>query len=580
MPANPLNVTTAVDRTRSVISVVEPATGGTLEARAADGTRYRLRIYPNTLQETTRITMTPIVSISARGKTYGANQIYAVLLEPSGLEFTGAAKLETFPTKPIPVAARAHFDFEGDGGNVAMMAPYLKSKTIVQPVWHFSGSGFATHAAQLGIADAGDFYDLIASQVAIDTAERRLQHAVANILSEERIKQLKGEDNPEFFNKLQEAWKKARDRFIEEVLKPQLQLAVHKAADCDKASQPIRLILGLERQEQLLGLSEGGDLMSGDTEMGRLFREANTKAFEGCWRESMARCMATGDVGELMRRNLGIQRQNQILGGELYNEDENMKRLVEFGKVCGRYELWYRTSGKLENKFTTQSDLVEGVVAAAFDPDEGILGGVVTPAQKPNGSLTPWQVRVACGTKPAKDNRYSKYDCIPVQAGSTSHPSASARTGLNYAGYITVKEMTLASEADRMAAAIKKKAFVDNLMLYLSMPVLRGTIHMCIQGSSGSERCDTDSTYDSGSHFDRVRSMLGGDKLVRDWQPGAYPVMFRKRFSERAVDGDVTESHDTELEFRHKPAQWVQPPEAQVKRVPLRPRAPKPLFPD
>ena len=76
--------------------------GGTVTASAADGTTFELVVPARALIEDTVIRLTPLTGVGG----FGDGPVYAVRLEPEGLEFFAVARLAITPSTPWPAWKR------------------------------------------------------------------------------------------------------------------------------------------------------------------------------------------------------------------------------------------------------------------------------------------------------------------------------------------------------------------------------------------------------------------------------------------------------------------------------------------
>jgi hypothetical protein len=327
--------------------------GGKLDLTTEDGTAYALVVPAGALISPEYITMRPVESVEGlpgKGPIAGG-----VSFEPKGLEFVTDATLRITPAKPegktdVPMA----WAYEGLGARPWATVVKTEGKTYVYPVGGFSGvivrrepaksftdQGFtkevdaATDAAAeettifrddtgLGEAtkDAQDAEDAAIKQYN-DTAEMlaaraRAQRALQELpieLSRERACQLLGVDCN---NKL-DILKLKED--VEKGLVPSLLGEMGRpGTTCERAREINRTILGFERQWQLLGASDGSNVIAilGKVPVIANGKVVNVGAFERtgqlCKKEAIQACKEKGDVPGLIRMILGMERQRQLLG--------------------------------------------------------------------------------------------------------------------------------------------------------------------------------------------------------------------------------------------------------------------------
>ena len=141
---NPASAEITLDTASSNTETIGPE-GGKIEVVGTDGLNYVFTIPKNFLLAETKITMTPIASLTSpmlKGFTAGVN------FEPSGLMLPGVTWLEIsggdFTDKLVGIT------YEGDGDEVALSWADLDGSTMRIPVSHFSGAGAGTPAPGAG----------------------------------------------------------------------------------------------------------------------------------------------------------------------------------------------------------------------------------------------------------------------------------------------------------------------------------------------------------------------------------------------------------------------------------------------
>lgn len=107
-----------------------------------------------------------------------------------------------------------------------------------------------------GRAGDGDAVRLISDQTALARAQRRIDEAVARPLGIERQKQLLGISDDGVPTDLMN---KVFNWWLEAVMKPAEDIAGNPAASCEEAKIAIQTLLGMMRQRQLLGMSPDED---------------------------------------------------------------------------------------------------------------------------------------------------------------------------------------------------------------------------------------------------------------------------------------------------------------------------------
>lgn len=278
----PLDLVPTLDRGRAVATTATPE-GTTVEATAADGTRFRLIVPARAVQTPTPITMTPVTAVPGLPlKRLGG----LVELAPHGLRLDVPAELEVRPAKPVdprqawPLAAAA-------GGK----GFHLDLGAVTRDAVRIPLQGFSVHGFALGPTDQayklvdrppssrGDWARQNLAKAVRDPAasreQRRAAAAAAHwVWAQEVIRPLlqTGQTNDDaLYTGLAEyhAWQKSRalnkdgdtrlDKFDAEFRKLALSgteaAAARAVRRCRENADPhqIRTILSLQRQLDFLG---------------------------------------------------------------------------------------------------------------------------------------------------------------------------------------------------------------------------------------------------------------------------------------------------------------------------------------
>lgn len=239
-PANPVNVTVELDETNSTSGMFS-TNGSVMSLTGADGTVFTLEIPPGALEADTAITMTVVKSM---GGAPLSRDIFAVQLEPSGLLLNEIATLTIQPAQEIPVKNQVVFGYEGRGEDyhLAMVDP--NSREIKVKLMGFSGAG-------VGFAADVDWAKNLSIQA--NGARERLAHEFGKITQAERQRQLLGESDEASRAEWGDAFQKNLEKFYDQVVQKELAAA---ELDCSRAEQALHDLIQVERQKQLLGLSE------------------------------------------------------------------------------------------------------------------------------------------------------------------------------------------------------------------------------------------------------------------------------------------------------------------------------------
>jgi hypothetical protein len=281
--AHPVGVRPTLDSARAASATIG-SPGGTLRARASDGSKLVLRIPRNALAGNEQITLTPVRRLGRSGVTFLAG----AQLAPAGLVLLFPAQLRISPAHSAPAQQRKLFGYQGTGAQFGLLPP-LRGNAELAPVTEFGG--FLVAKANDGQLKAierrppGDPSAAMLSQVAaalIAPARAGASAAVATP-STAVIADVAGGYN----------------QIVASALAKSLSSL---AAFRDAAA----LALGWERQGQLLGVSS--ELKPQEAQIVRVLRRATVKF----WNQALARC--NGESLAALEAVMEIGRQAAILG--------------------------------------------------------------------------------------------------------------------------------------------------------------------------------------------------------------------------------------------------------------------------
>jgi len=236
-PAEPLNITVALDET-STVSGTFSTNGNAMTLTAADGTVFTLDVPPGALDSDTAITMTAVKSIT--GAPLSSEAVAAVQLEPSGLFFNEFVTLIVIPAQEIPIENQIIFAYEGTGRDYHLAIIDPKSREIRIKLLEFSGAG---------VGSGGDNEWAANLQHQANDSRARLQNEVAKLLQPERLAQLLGQ---EANDQISSTLKSYMEKYYDQVIQKEMVAA---ELDCKYAEKAIQDLIGLERDNELLSLN-------------------------------------------------------------------------------------------------------------------------------------------------------------------------------------------------------------------------------------------------------------------------------------------------------------------------------------
>lgn len=235
-PGKSLDVKVQLDRKHTATEKITPA-GGSVSMTSADGSKFRIEVPPNALEQETAITMTAIKTLD--GAPLNKNTPTAVQLEPSGLFFKEMVTLTVVPAKEIPIKEQIVFGYEGEGKDYHLALVDPKSKEIKIKLMEFSGAGVGSGSDAAWAANL---------QIQAETSRTRLSQKAGEITQRERQRRLLGDESGA--EEWAEQIKSIMDQYDDQVIRKEMVAA---ELDCRFARRAIQNILGAERQRQLLG---------------------------------------------------------------------------------------------------------------------------------------------------------------------------------------------------------------------------------------------------------------------------------------------------------------------------------------
>jgi hypothetical protein len=344
IPSGPYSVTITLDPTIQAESMI-PTSGGGVGVTGADGTYYQLDIPDGALLEDTLIRLIPVTAIN--GMPFGSNPL-AVQIEPEGLQLYDFATLTIKPSQDIPIDQQIFFGYQAMGDNLVLAPPVVNSNEMKVQILHFSGygvtKGFSADIEPVRQRIGGD-------------AEARIQSAVAEQLLKARQSQLLGIgegsdiDLTDYFS-----------QYEEQVVKPRIAAA---GESCAAGKLAIQTVLGLERQRQLLGMSENTDNPLIDSDL------MSTVTLV-CMKEEYEICRDDHIIHRIVPAWLGVERQYQLLGiTENGETGPVLEQVKEYVRMCLTFRLEFHSQGVFNDPDGGGYDsTVDSVIKLQFNTDD------------------------------------------------------------------------------------------------------------------------------------------------------------------------------------------------------------------
>lgn len=295
--SQPLSVSVATDDPRAVTQTVAAASGGSLSATGADGTVYTLTVPANALPADTAITMTPIASFNSlpfNGSDTSA--AWGVQLAPEGMTFHAELTLHIAPPSgtTLPINQQLPFSWKGTGQAVSLAALDPASAAVDLKLLHFSGWAIARHS--LGVsASLSGLRDRLGGDV-----EARMESALAERLAAERERAQQGQADPGLMSS--EEFAAYLALYDVQVIKPRVAAA---GRSCANGRLAMETLLKVSGSLQRLGISDPYQAQAL-----ALFPPTATL----CIDEEYKKCHDNHIVQDIGIAAIGMERQAELLG--------------------------------------------------------------------------------------------------------------------------------------------------------------------------------------------------------------------------------------------------------------------------
>lgn len=339
------------DTGREVAAVIGP-TGGRLDLTAADGSTYRLEVPPGALLSAETIQMRPIIAVTGLpGKPTIAG---GVSFEPKGLEFLRDAMLTITPGTPL-AADRVPmlWGFVGEGRAPTPVPHRIEGASFLRPIDHFSGQILAGEwwrhveepnyqkeldaAVRAGEDEAQRIFQDTVEQVQARRDAMRLRAELAREMAMARACQLSGKAD---CNLDGDKIRRLAEQTDKGVVKPALRALGQPGATCEQAVAAVRLLLGSEREWQLLGVRGGtedstpsvGMEIEVEVDGERVTMEVTERVFQLCRRKAVETCRTTANISGMVVAVLAAERQRQLLGRSSLTPEKALQEVIDFLK--------------------------------------------------------------------------------------------------------------------------------------------------------------------------------------------------------------------------------------------------------
>jgi hypothetical protein len=350
--SNPINLAVTLDTNDQAVGLI-PLTGGQLQTTGPGGVVYTLQIPDGSLVQPTKISMTPVASLS--GLPFGGGNSYAVQLAPEGLHLYQDAILTITPPQPIPVEQQVMFDYQGSGLGPGLSAPVQDSPEIKLRLIHFSGYGVTE----------GSFADAAAAQEQLGSDPvSRIQSLAAQVIAEERLQQESGSTGDSTLTGQMVI--DLINQYEEQVVKPALQAAGNS---CEAGKDAIGALTDLERTRQLLGVTNSGNFAAE-------LMDLVSAVAKVCVQEAYQQCVDQHVIHQMIPLWIGLMREYELLGGAASGpEPEEVKLAEELTTKCLTFELQFDSQGSFDAGGGGYKSSVKAVIKLVFDPNTFTIKG-------------------------------------------------------------------------------------------------------------------------------------------------------------------------------------------------------------
>jgi hypothetical protein len=358
VPADPLRLDITTDDAHAASAVLDYS-GGTLETTDAGGTTYRLEIPEGALDVPILISMTPLSSI--QGMPFDQAVAHAVSLEPEGLRLADVAILTITPSSPIPVDQQIFFGFRGDDHQFGFVPTVPNTIQIQFPIFHFSGYG----------VDKGLLADTepVRKRLGGDMEERLNALLADQLAQESQLVQSGKETDAEFRKNMSVFLDWLIKTYIREVLTPRLNAA---GESCAAGKLVIQTGLGFARQMTLFGAPP--DKVNAII---KSILDVSQQAIERCLQEEYELCRDQHIIHRIRDVVLSMAREQQLLG--VTAGGDVLAKGMDLARKCLTFELDFESAAQVDTPGvqTRAESAVESKVQLNAVPSEGNPVGAI-----------------------------------------------------------------------------------------------------------------------------------------------------------------------------------------------------------
>jgi hypothetical protein len=428
-------------------------------------------------------------------------------------------------------------------------------------------SALGNWGLEVGRANGGDVVRLQKDWLTFQQMRAQLREMATREVQSDRQKQLLGtaEDGT-----LGQLYEKLEDFWLNNLLDPLERIALNPAASCAEAQFALMSMIGMRRQQQLIGIEESEIL-------NRVYEAIEKAAFIRCRDEALDECVATGRFKQIIDLMVNSDRQMQLLGGT--GDDEAWAE--DALKQCAIYELHFvsRTKTKVtvsgtisvpvtgpgetetvrDGKIQIRFEIPSGGLKAAKGSLRAFLKG------KTAGSNNPSLVSVKCKS-PVKQVEWicsPQGEISPVRVWINDFDLRHREFYLeNVKDENTLKETDVSRERvvgeDKFSFEFEGGEF--NLQALFKLKQYTSQVPMP----------DYEGNFYTAHNKDLIG--IGSPRLkIENTRRGVHPIVFQFTYADEYPHSPVLISDSTEFQFIHKPEPkpFQKPPEP--IRKPLKP---------
>ncbi len=419
---------------------------------------------------------------------------------------------------------------------------------------------FGSWGLEVGRANGSDAIRKQKDWLQFKQTREAFNRAITFKLEVERQRQLLGMEGEDLDKK--QLYEEVEDFWFNFLLVPLWRITLNPAASCAEAQYALSLMMGMRRQQQLIGIEES-EVFS------RVYDGFEEATSIRCRNEALDECLATGRFMQILQLFVGGDRQSELLGRAGSLEKWAEGALTQ----CAIYELHFVSKTKADNTSAGFREIVrDGRVPIRYpSPPGGLKEAIKTRtglAEVLNGRTTggnnPFFVSVKCTT-----SQPFELVCSP---GTNSAPIEVRINELD----LRHREFYIESEKLKYVfteSEVSRERFVgeDKFSFLFSGG------KFSIQALLKSPFVTTSRTMEFGDVFYMAhqKDQVGdfGSVAVKAENPkvGVYPVILKFTYADQQVVSGATMSDSTEFELIHKPEPkpFEKPPDP--IRKPLKP---------